>query len=157
MRDPKISTLRNGHGYSYRRQTGHLALLTRPAAQDIVTLHAPGSYEVVGSFSVPMVDAQGVKWSADGRWLGVWEAAGAGFKVVVYTADGHLYRCYDGGGGGEGEGAGEVGGLGVRGIEWSPRGDYLAIAGYNGRVTLLGTTTVRLVPSLRRDTRGQGD
>jgi len=163
VRDPKIATLRNGHfhghghAYSYRRQTGHLALLTRPAAQDIVTLHAPVGYEVVGSFSVPMVDAQGVQWSGDGRWLGAWEAAGAGFKVVVFTADGHLYRCYEGGGGdGEGDGAGEVGGLGVRGIEWSPRGDYLAVAGYDGRVTLLGTTTVRCLPcSDMRDARGK--
>lgn len=148
MRDPKIAVLRkHEHAYSYRQQTGHLALLTRPAAQDIVTLHAPGKYEVVGSFAVPMVDAQGVRWSEDGRWVGVWEAAGAGCKVVVYTADGCLYRCYygaGGGGGGEGEGeGGQVGGLGVRGIEWSPSGEYLAVAGFDGRVTLLGTTTVR--------------
>lgn len=135
IRDPKFAT----KGYGYRRQSGHFALLTRPGAYDIVTLHAPKSYEIVSSFTVPSVDAQGLKWSPDGRWLGVWDSASSGFKVLVYTSDGHLYRTY------KGQEEDGVSGIGVKSVEWSPMGDCLAISGYDNRVTVLGTTTVSLL------------
>ncbi len=131
IRDPK--PLPHGNNHTYRPGTGHLALLTRPGAQDVVTLHAQDSYDVVGGFKVPVVDAQGIKWSPDGRWLVVWEAASAGLKVLVYTADGHLYRVYRGGEHEDGDGCG----LSVRGVEWSPGGQYLAVLGSDGKANMV--------------------
>jgi hypothetical protein len=61
------------------------------------------------------VDAQGLKWSPDGRWLAVWDSASSGYKVFIYTPDGHLYRTYTGTENG-------FNGLGVKIIEWSPKG-----------------------------------
>ncbi|KAF2815793.1 TolB, C-terminal domain-containing protein [Mytilinidion resinicola] len=115
---------------------GVLALLSRPAGQDVVTLHAPKTYFVIKTVAVPSVDAQGIKWSPDGRWFVIWDAASAGYKVFVYTADGHLYRMY----GGE-TAEGDICGLGIRSVEWTPDGKYLAIAGWDKRVTLLSTKT----------------
>jgi WD40 repeat protein len=77
-----------------------------------------------------------LKWSADGRWIAIWDAPSIGYKVHIYTADGHLYRVYSSD---SGDG---LHGLGVKSLEWSPRGDYLAIGGHDRRVTLLGTRTV---------------
>ncbi|KAI9878829.1 MAG: hypothetical protein M1830_010398 [Pleopsidium flavum] len=131
IRDPKFTT--KGHGY--RPKTGHFALLARPAAHDIITLHAPRSYKLIESFMVATVDAQGLKWSPDGRWLAIWDSASSGYKVLIYTPDGHLYRTYTG------DKENGVNGLGVKSIEWSPHGKYLAIGGYDNRITLLSTTT----------------
>ncbi|KAI9838082.1 MAG: hypothetical protein M1819_006237 [Sarea resinae] len=132
IRDPKFTT---GKGYSYRPGSGHFALLTRPAAHDIITLHAPGDYKLLNSFPLATIDAQKVKWSPCGRWLAVLESAGCGFRVVVYTANGHLYRTY------AGENENGVEGLGAKSFEWSPRGDLLAVGNYSNRVTLLRSTT----------------
>lgn len=78
-----------------------------------------------------------MKWSPDGRWLVVWDSPAVGYRIFVYTADGNLYRMYSG------EQHGDVEGLGVKSVDWSPNGEYLAIGGHNRRVTLLGTRTVR--------------
>jgi len=148
IRDPKLTA--KGHGY--RPRTGHFALLTRPAAHDIITLHAPRSYKLIDSFTVATVDAQGLKWSPDGRWLAVWDSASSGYKVFIYTPDGHLYRTYTG------DRENGFNGLGVKIIEWSPQGKYLAIGGHDNRITLLSTTTVGLammVPSGRSLTMNQ--
>ncbi|OCK74239.1 WD40 repeat-like protein [Lepidopterella palustris CBS 459.81] len=132
IKDPKFSTVK---GYGYRLKTGIFALLSRPAGQDIVTLHAPGTYFVLKTITLASVDAQGLRWSPDGRWLVVWDAPSSGYRVLVYTADGHLFRMYSG------EREGEVCGLGVKCVEWTPRGDGLAIGGWDKRVTLLSTRT----------------
>jgi hypothetical protein len=137
IRDPKFAT----KGFMYRPRNGVFALLSRPAAQDILTLHETGTYAVVKAVVLPTVDAQGLKWSVDGRWIAIWDAPSMGYKVHIYTADGHLYRTYSGY---EVDG---LQGLGVKSLEWSPRGDYLAIGGHDRRVTLLSTKTVCLVLS----------
>ncbi|KAL9026088.1 MAG: hypothetical protein Q9196_005193 [Gyalolechia fulgens] len=132
VKDPKSAPA----CYSYRPTTGHLALLTRPAARDILMVMAPSNYEVLTTVELTTVDACGVKYSPDGNWLVVWDAASAGCRVLLLTADGHLFKTYclpqdelD---------------LGVRCVEWSPDGDYLAIGDYEGRVVLLGKNNVRL-------------
>ncbi|OCL06078.1 WD40 repeat-like protein, partial [Glonium stellatum] len=132
IRDPKFSSAK---GYGYRPKTGMFALLSRPGGRDIVTLHAPGTYSVLKTLTLATVDAQGLKWSPDGRWFTVWDSPSTGYKIFIYTADGHLYRMYSG------EQQGEINGLGIKSVEWSPRGDFLAIGGYDKRVTLLGTRT----------------
>ncbi|KAI9701158.1 MAG: hypothetical protein M1836_001827 [Candelina mexicana] len=131
IRDPKFSK----RGFGYRPRTGHLALLTRPTAHDVITLHAPTSYKLLESYTLPTIDAQGLKWSPDGRWIAVWDAASSGYKVLVYTADGHLYRTYSG------EREGGIMGLGIKSVDWSPRGDYLAVGDHDNRVTLLSSIT----------------
>ncbi|KAI9668619.1 MAG: hypothetical protein M1831_001058 [Alyxoria varia] len=134
IKDPKFAT--KGHGRSRAGRSGVFALLARPAAQDVVTLHAAGSYALMRTFTLPTVDAQGLKWSPDGRWLAVWDAPSTGYKVYIYTADGYLYRCYTGDYFDE-----SLMGLGVKSIEWSPNGDFLAIGGYESAITLLSTRT----------------
>ena len=135
IKDPKF--IAKGHGRSRLGRSGIFALLSRPAAQDIVSLHVAESYDVMKSFSLPTVDVQGLKWSPDGRWFTVWDTPSTGFKVFIYTADGHLYRCYTGDYFDD-----DLMGLGVKSIEWSPSGDFLAVGGYENTVILLSTRTV---------------
>ena len=34
--------------------------------------------------------------SADGKWLVIWESASQGHALFVYTADGHLFKTWNG-------------------------------------------------------------
>ena len=176
IKDPKfssltaMSSLRLGYGYrpcyckavaGSNGRTGRgngdgmgglvdiFALLVRSGAQDVLMLLAPRSYSILKSVALGTTDAQGMKWSPDGKWLAVWEAASIAYKVYIYTADGNLYRVYsgnnsEGGAGGEGLAPAAVDEqvMGIRSIEWSPKGDYLAIGDHARRVTLLNTRTV---------------
>ena len=138
IKDPKAVT----RNYAYRPQTGHLAILTRPVAHDYIMLVAPGSHEVLKTFETPTVDAQGLAWSCDGRWLAVWDTSSCGYKVLLYTADGNLFKTYLGG-----QDSNEIG-LGVRSVKWSHSGIYLAIADHNDRIIFLSQKSVRLSPNV---------
>jgi WD40 repeat protein len=132
IRDPKFPF----HGHEYRPNSEVFAILTRSAAQDVLTIHAPRSYKVIRATALPTTDAQGLKWSPDGMWIAIWDTESVGQKVFIYTADGNLYRSHIGD---DDQG---IGGLGVQCIEWSPDSRYLAIGGSEHRVTLLSTKTV---------------
>ena len=88
IRDPKYSV----KCYQHRPRTGHLAILTRPVAQDVLMLLQPGSHELVNRVELPTTDAQEVAWSPDGNWLAVMDTASSGYKVLIYTADGNVYK-----------------------------------------------------------------
>lgn len=122
--------------YDYRQRTGHLAILVRAAAHDALHLLAPGNQELVTNIELATVDAQGVKWSPDGRWIAIWEAASYGYKILIFTADGHLYKTYSGG-----QDHDNIG-LGIMTVNWSPSGNFLTVGDFNQRVVLLSTNTV---------------
>lgn len=134
VNDTKFAT--KGHGRGNAVSSNVFALLTRPAAQDVITLHASSSYATFKTFTLPSTDAQGLKWSPNGRWLAVWDAPIYGCKIFIYTADGNLYRTYTG------DYFDALTGLGLKTLEWSSDGNYLAVAGYERDVVLLSTRTV---------------
>ncbi|KAI9842702.1 MAG: hypothetical protein M1837_006987 [Sclerophora amabilis] len=131
IRDPKFTT----KGYGFRPRTRQFALISRPAAHDLLTLHAATEYNVLISLTLPTVDAQGLRWSPCGRWIAIWDSVASGPKIHIYTADGHLYRSHSGS---QDE---EVRGLGIKSVEWSPLGDFLAIGDYEDRMSLLSGST----------------
>lgn len=123
-----------GKGYSYRPHTAHLALLTRNGGKDVLSIHFPGTLDVVRSWVSASVDAQGVCWSKDGKWLVVWESASQGHKVFVYTADGHLFKTWNGPSVNENQ----LLGAGIRGLEMSANGALVAVGDFSERVAVLG-------------------
>ncbi|RAK78450.1 YVTN repeat-like/Quino protein amine dehydrogenase [Aspergillus fijiensis CBS 313.89] len=139
IKAPKFSTT---NGFGYRPKTRQLAVLLKPDAADLLTIHEFESYELISRANLPTVDAQGLKWSPDGRWIAVWDAASAGTRVLIFTADGQLFRTYTGL-----PGSDTSFDLGVRSIEWSPvssaRGvsEVLAVGKVDGSVDLLKSTT----------------
>lgn len=135
IRDPKNMM----HCYSYRARSGHMAVLTRPAAQDVLMLLNPGNHELITSIELPTVDAQEVSWSPDGCWLVVRDAASSGHKVLIYTADGHLFRTYTG------TGDDDNIGMGIKRLAWSPLSMHLALGDYNDIVTILSNNTVMIL------------
>ncbi|KAL4915499.1 Quino protein amine dehydrogenase [Aspergillus aurantiobrunneus] len=146
VKSPKLS---HQNGFGYRPKTGQLAILLKPETTDLLTVHEPRSYELIGREVLPTIDAQGLKWSPDGRWIAVWEAASAGTKVLIFTAEGQLFRTYTG----LPEFDDSVD-LGVKGIEWSPSAVHdglsqvLAVGKVDGTVDLLGSKTFSCLSTL---------
>lgn len=104
----------------------------------MISIHTLGAYEVIRSWNPDTVDAQALSWSPDGRWLIAVESAGQGHRILVYTADGHLYKVWNGP-------LPTVDdkdiamGAGVKMLEWNATGEYLAMADFSPKVTLLST------------------
>lgn len=120
--------------YSYRPKSGHLALLTRPAAHDILMIIAPQTHEQVATVELTTVDARGIRYSPDGNWLAVWDTASAGCRVLFLTADGHLFKTYSL--------PQEDLNLGIACVQWSPTGECVAVGDHEGKVTILVKNTV---------------
>ncbi|KAF8539602.1 hypothetical protein BDD12DRAFT_881985 [Trichophaea hybrida] len=131
---PKFST----KGFGYRPYTSHFAILTRSGTHDAISIHQNTTYRTSSVFTLPTLDAQGLKWSPCGRWLAVWDSATVGYRVLVYTADGHLYRTHEK----------PCEGLGVKTVEWSPAGDFLTIGSYDGKMCFLSNYTFSPVISM---------
>lgn len=138
IRDPKIPAT----CYDLRPRTGHLGILTRASGHDTLLLFSPKSHELMESVNLTSVDAQGIKWSLDGRWLAIWDIPSMGFKVLIHTADGHLYKTYAGG-----QDADNIG-FGVKMLKWSPDSNLLAIGDCNQRVILLPVSFVSKSPPI---------
>jgi WD40 repeat protein len=136
-------------GFGYRPHTRQFAILLKPDASDLLTIHESQSYELVGRAVLPTIDAQGLKWSPDGKWIAVWDVASGGTKVLIFTADGQLFRTYTGPACSD-----DAFDLGVKQIEWSPAAgpsgpsEVLAVGKVNGTIDLLRTRTVRCTRSL---------
>ncbi|KAL2853366.1 Quino protein amine dehydrogenase [Aspergillus pseudoustus] len=139
IKTPKFS---HYNGFGYRPKTGQLTILLKPDTNDTLTIHEPRSYELIGREVLSTVDAQGLKWSPDGQWIAVWDAASAGTKVLIFTADGQLFKTFTGSAGSD-----DSLDLGVKGIEWSPvsahsnQSEVLAVGKVDGTVDLLRSRT----------------
>lgn len=101
---------------------------------DTLTIHEKETYEVINTVALPTVDAQGLKWSLDGCWLAVWDAASMGTKIVIHTSDGQHFKTYNG--------RDEDLDVGVRSVAWSPTSQILGIGNHDGSVDFLGGDTV---------------
>ncbi|OTB08618.1 hypothetical protein M426DRAFT_7355 [Hypoxylon sp. CI-4A] len=83
-------------GYSFRPNTHHFALLTRSSGKDLISIHSPETRGIDRSWYPDTIDAQGLAWTADGRWLVVWESPAQFPRVIFYTSDGHTFKDWRG-------------------------------------------------------------
>jgi len=132
IRDPKYMV----RCYNHRPRSGHMAVLTRPYTHDILMLLNPGDHGLIKSIDLPTVDAEEVLWSPDGRWLAIRDTPSNGHKVLIYTADGHLFKIYS-----HDENTNDIG-LGIKVVEWNPLHSIFALGDYNDKVTILSKNTV---------------
>ncbi|KXJ94237.1 WD40 domain-containing protein [Microdochium bolleyi] len=141
--NPKFyTTATAARGFSLRPSTKHLALLTRTAGKDLISIHPQGNRELKRSWTVETVDAQGLLWTPDGNWLLVWESAAHGHKLLYYTSDGHLFKEWHGPKAKPGDIDLQLGaGIGL--LKISINGDLVAIADSSRSVTILTTSTMK--------------
>ncbi|KZL70817.1 WD40 domain-containing protein, partial [Colletotrichum tofieldiae] len=126
-------------GFVLRPGSAHLAILTRVAGKDIVSIHHPKTREVLRSWQPDTTDAQGLAWTPDGRWLVMWESAGQGHKILFYTSDGHLFKTWSGPSPVEAEDQHYELGAGVKVCQTSPDGARIAVCDHTRTVRVLDT------------------
>jgi WD40 repeat protein len=146
IRDPKFPGKEN-RGWAYRPSDSSrhgrgqvMALLCRTSGTDVLLLLSARTYTLISRVELPTIDAANLKWSQDGRWLAVWDAASAGYNLHIYTADGNLYRtitCEPS----EQIDAWGIEGLGIKSVSWIPGNEKLAVGGWDRRVRILSTRT----------------
>lgn len=124
-------------GTSHRPGTHNLAILTRSGGKDIISIHAQNELGVTRSWHPDTVDAHGLVWSPDGRWIAVWDSASQGHKMLIYTADGHLYKTWNGPTSISEEDIDSTLGAGIKLFCWSPTSSQIALGDYSRRVTIL--------------------
>ncbi|KAK7432729.1 hypothetical protein QQZ08_000589 [Neonectria magnoliae] len=128
-------------GFSFRPETHHLGLLTRASGRDVVSIHHPTTRQVQRSWYPDTVDAQGLTWTTDGKWLLVWESPSHGHKLLLYTPDGQFFRSI----GASTIAGGEDADLepGIKFCRLSPDGALCAVGDHSRRVRVLGTQSWR--------------
>ncbi|RDA86731.1 hypothetical protein CP532_4207 [Ophiocordyceps camponoti-leonardi (nom. inval.)] len=133
-------------GFCVRPRSAHLAVLTRTGGRDLVSLHHPVTRQVMRSWSPDTVDAQGLVWTPDGRWLLLWDSPAHGHRLSVYTADGQHFRTVDASSLSLDDGSSPE--LGVKICQISPDSELCALGDYSRTVTLLSTRSWRQVMRL---------
>ena len=137
--------------FSIRPDTGHLAIITRISGKDMVSIHRPTGRQVARSWHPDLLDAQGIMWTPDGQWLLMWEVAAQGRKLVIYSADGELFRTLDANALAHDGDARAMPELepGIRACQLSPNGE-LCVLGDSGRgVTVVHTNIWRSAMTLK--------
>ncbi|KAI0408714.1 hypothetical protein F4802DRAFT_362453 [Xylaria palmicola] len=133
-------------GCSFRPGTRHLALLTRTAGKDIVSIHSPDTREIQRSWYPETVDAQGISWTLDGKWLVVWDSPGHGTRVLLCTHDGHAFKDWRGEHPQSAMNNMDQYGPGVKSLAFSPDGRFTAVAHGSNRISILNE---RLMEEMR--------
>ncbi|KAI1212862.1 uncharacterized protein F4807DRAFT_302374 [Annulohypoxylon truncatum] len=133
-------------GCSFRPETNHLALLTRSSGKDMISIHSPGTRELQRSWYPDTIDAQGLVWTPDGRWLVVCESSAQSPRVIFYTSDGHIFKDWNGPLLHASEDMGLLG-TGVKAFTLSPDGRLVAIA--NGSTCICILNTPSMVETMR--------
>ena len=143
INNPKLFTPATAsNGFALRPNTNHLAIMTRVAGKDMISIHDPVTTETLRSWYPDTVDAQGLRWSPDGRWLIVWESEGQGHKVVFYMADGSTFKTWTGPANPPSEYKHFPLGAGVKLLQFSGDSRHLAIGDSSRGVCILDMTSV---------------
>ncbi|TFB05719.1 WD repeat-containing protein WRAP73 [Trichoderma ghanense] len=128
-------------GLAVRPETGHLALLSRSGGRDILSLHNPVDRQVLRSWYPDTLDAQGISWTPDGKWLLLWESAVQGHRLLIHTPDGQHFRTITASNLLKGPDA-ELE-LGIRICQLSPNAEMCAIGDHSRDVCILQTHSWR--------------
>ena len=125
-----------------------MALLTRAAGKDVVSIHAPGTRAVLRSWQPDTIDAQGLMWTIDGKWLLLWDSSAHGHKLLFYTPDGNLFRSWIGPRGAAVEDQEAELGAGIKLFQLSYDPNRAAVGDHSKRVFIIDpiavTETMRL-------------
>ena len=136
-----LKTICEGRAWQIRPQaSGHssmkpVAMLSRQGADDYLTVLFPSTDKTLQTIKIPSVDAQGLSWSPDGRWIAVMDTPSAATSVYFYTPDGHPFRTFPS------NPSAETTGLGVKSLSWSGNSHLIALSKFDGKVVLLNTRT----------------
>ncbi|KAI1102634.1 hypothetical protein F4804DRAFT_260517 [Jackrogersella minutella] len=146
--NPKFYTAASAtKGRSFRVRTNHLSLLTRSSGKDMISIHSPETRELERSWYPDTIDAQGLVWTPDGKWLVVWESSAQSPRVLFYSSDGHIFKDWSGPLPYAPQDMDFQYGAGVKTFTLSPDGRLAAIA--NGSTCICILNTPSMVEAMR--------
>ncbi|GAA5869587.1 hypothetical protein JCM16303_000517 [Sporobolomyces ruberrimus] len=121
-------------GYSFSSR--YFALLERHQNRDCIAIYDPQSpnWSLLRNIVIPdpTSDLVGLKWSPNGgKYLVAWSSI-TNYYLHIFTPDGRLIKTYTP----PPDSPSSIS-LGIRQIEWSPSGQFLAIGGYDGKIKIL--------------------
>lgn len=128
-------------GFCFRTGSQHLAVISRTSGRDMISVHHPKTKKLQRSWFPDTVDAQGISWSPDGKWLVTWESSAHGHKVLFYTPDGNLFKTWSGPQSLTPTDADIPLGPGVRLLEFSADAMNLAIGDSSRRMCIINMTS----------------
>lgn len=129
--------------FSFRPATRHLAFLSRTGGKDLISFHHPVTREVERSWTPDTVDAQGLMWSPDGKWLVVWDSPAHGHRALFFTPDGQIFKSWSGGRADPSETNGDDAlAAGVKVTNFSTDGKLLAIGDHSRCISIFDMTAV---------------
>ncbi|KAK3368123.1 hypothetical protein B0H63DRAFT_487741 [Podospora didyma] len=138
--------------FSFRPQSRHLALLTRVAGKDMISIHGFPGRELQKSWASDTIDAHGLAWSPDGRWLVVWDSPAQGHKVLFYTSDGHIFKTWSGPANPPLRDRDYTVGAGVKLVQFSADSRYLAVGDCSRSLCILNMASVNEALRLQHPT-----
>ncbi|KAJ1846361.1 hypothetical protein LPJ70_002078 [Coemansia sp. RSA 2708] len=130
-------------GVSMHPDGAYAAVVQRHDLRDYLGVYAVDAWRLVREIALDTADAGGASWSPDGLHVAVWDTAGLCVQVV--NVAGMVKRTVSGDG------------PGVSACVWMASGQLLALAGFDGRVTLLDSVTWRAVATLSHRAHIAGD
>ncbi|KAI8102470.1 hypothetical protein M9435_006071 [Picochlorum sp. BPE23] len=123
----------NSYGIGISPDGRMVAVLVRKDCKDSVLLYGVGEWSLLADVSIDTMNAAGMVWSPDSRYIAVWDAVYAGPRLVVVSQHEVVHTAS----------WASQSGLGIRTVQWSPSGHALAIGTYDTDVKLLNTVTWR--------------
>ncbi|KAK8730777.1 hypothetical protein OTU49_007926 [Cherax quadricarinatus] len=121
-------------GLQFSPDHDYLAVAERRECKDFISLIETKSWQLVKHFDVGTKDLAGFQWSSNGSVLAIWETP-LEYKVLIYSLSGQCLATY----------SAYQWSLGIKGVIWSPSGQFLAIGSYDQKVRLMNHLTWRII------------
>ncbi|GAA5941352.1 uncharacterized protein JCM15063_006072 [Sporobolomyces koalae] len=147
--DPTLT----GHSFQSGDDARYLALLERHSSRDCIAIYDTLSdYTLIRNIVIqdPTSDLVGLKWSPCGRYLAAWSSI-THYYLHVYSLDGRLLSTFSPYSTADSDDASRPRreparvdrsvsswvGLGIKSVEWTRDGLFLAVGGYDGKIRIL--------------------
>ncbi|KAG1442442.1 hypothetical protein G6F56_011059 [Rhizopus delemar] len=115
----------------------YVAVVHKRSGKDTLSIYHSASFVLLESFEVGTVDLENIKWSPDSSCLAVWDNCLYN-TLIIYRPDGYICTTYNG----------YEFGLGIKMVNWSQNGKFLAIGNHDQTIHLLSTMSWSLITVL---------
>lgn len=132
----KYPKLANG-GIDFTADGKCMALAERRDCKDFVSLFDCEQWQLVRNFPVKTTDLVGLRWSPDGKVLCIWDSS-LNYNIVIYNTKGVCLASY----------SAYENALGIKCVQWSPTGQFIAVGSFDQKVRILNHVTWKPVIDL---------
>lgn len=119
---PEFIKAKLTQGFSFRSDGKYFCLAERTDSKEYISIFDE-DFSLIKRWPTDTTNLENIAWSPDGRFICVWENL-VEYRVLVYYPDGRLVATY----------ARDDEGLGIKSVQWSPSGQFLALGSFDQKV-----------------------